>query len=496
MVALVGLEPTRYRYHWILSPARLPISPQGHFAIILYHNDYFNSRKFICFLFTLSSESGKIIKLKRDDVMINSIIIGAVTIALMIFLIIRFPKIKISKYEFQTFWIVPLVSSVLILLLGILDFEKAIEGLTADVSVNPIKILILFFSMTFMSIVLDELGFFDYLANLALKKAKSNQKVLFFTLYILTSILTVFTSNDIIILTFTPFIIFFTKSAKINPIPYLVSEFVAANTWSMMFIIGNPTNIYLATSSNLDFIGYFLVMVLPTVFAGLTSLLVLYLLFKKGLEKPLEVEEVEKKLKHRILLISDLDCLGLCTIILIISSYINIDMYLVAMVFALLELFIIILYSIIRKKRRVLFTSVKRLPWSLIPFVLSMFIIVLMLENSGVTSKIATLFDNEYPILTYGVTSTLFCNLINNIPMSVLYSKIIPVNNLGALYSTIIGSNIGAFLSPIGALAGIMWLSILKKYDVDFSFMKFVKYGVIVVVPTLFAALLGLAIIL
>ena len=28
LVPLVGLEPTRYRYHWILSPARLPISPQ------------------------------------------------------------------------------------------------------------------------------------------------------------------------------------------------------------------------------------------------------------------------------------------------------------------------------------------------------------------------------------------------------------------------------------------------------------------------------------
>ena len=25
MVPLVGVEPTRYRYHWILSPARLPI---------------------------------------------------------------------------------------------------------------------------------------------------------------------------------------------------------------------------------------------------------------------------------------------------------------------------------------------------------------------------------------------------------------------------------------------------------------------------------------
>lgn len=28
MVPLAGLGPARYRYHWILSPARLPIPPQ------------------------------------------------------------------------------------------------------------------------------------------------------------------------------------------------------------------------------------------------------------------------------------------------------------------------------------------------------------------------------------------------------------------------------------------------------------------------------------
>ena len=33
MVPLAGVEPARYHYHWILSPARLPISPQRHFII-------------------------------------------------------------------------------------------------------------------------------------------------------------------------------------------------------------------------------------------------------------------------------------------------------------------------------------------------------------------------------------------------------------------------------------------------------------------------------
>ena len=142
--------------------------------------------------------------------------------------------------------------------------------------------------MTALSVFLDEMGFFKYLATLATKKAKANQFSLFLTLYLLVSVLTVFTSNDIVILTFTPFICYFAKNTKINPVPYLVAEFAAANTWSMMLIIGNPTNVYIASAAGIDFISYLAVMALPTVVAGLCSLGVLYLLFRKSLKKPLE----------------------------------------------------------------------------------------------------------------------------------------------------------------------------------------------------------------
>ena len=35
MVPRAGLEPARYRYRWILSPLRLPISPPGHCLTII-----------------------------------------------------------------------------------------------------------------------------------------------------------------------------------------------------------------------------------------------------------------------------------------------------------------------------------------------------------------------------------------------------------------------------------------------------------------------------
>ena len=87
--------------------------------------------------------------------------------------------------------------------------------------------------------------------------------------------------------------------------------------------------------------------------------------------------------------------------------------------------------------------------------------------------------------------------MVNNIPMSVLYSSVIGGMEAGAvttaaLYATVIGSNLGAFFTPTGALAGIMWTGQLHDHGVSFSFTRFVRYGVTVAVPALIAALLGL----
>ncbi|MBO4283669.1 MAG: arsenical efflux pump membrane protein ArsB, partial [Clostridia bacterium] len=65
-------------------------------------------------------------------------------------------------------------------------------------------------------------------------------------------------------------------------------------------------------------------------------------------------------------------------------------------------------------------------------------------------------------------------------------------NLTAGIYSTVIGSNLGAFLTPLGALAGIMWASMLNRAGVSFSFKKYTLYGVILVIPSLAAALFGL----
>ena len=138
-----------------------------------------------------------------------------------------------------------------------------------------------------------------------------------------------FTSNDIIVLTFTPFICYFSKHAKISPLPYLITEFVAANTWSMFLIIGNPTNIYLATSLNISFLEYTKVMFLPTIFSGVASFIVLFLIFNKSLKQKMPNDRIVEDvvISDKVSMIIGLLHLLACIVLLVISSYIGLEMW-------------------------------------------------------------------------------------------------------------------------------------------------------------------------
>ncbi len=421
------------------------------------------------------------------------IVISIITCILMILSIIFYPSIKIKNIKISLYWIICLIDAIILICFQQVDFNDIKNEFINNSSINPLKILILFFSMTFISIFLDEVGFFKLIAIKILSKVNNKQITLFICLYFLVAILTVFTSNDIIVLTFTPFICYFCKNAGINPLPYLVGIFISSNTYSMMFIIGNPTNIYLATSQGIDFISYFKIMFIPTILSGLIEFIILILLFRKNLNDKILSREIGKQEYNKFLIIIGLIHLFICLIFLIISSYLNIEMYLISLISALSLLIISFIYFIVKKIKLSKYLDIlKRLPFELIPFMLSMFIIVLALNKQNIPSLISNYLNNGNEIINYGISSFLMCNVMNNIPMSVFYASIINIGDLKATYSTIIGSNLGAFLTPIGALAGIMFTSLLKKYDVKYTFLDFIKYGGIISIPTLLVALFSL----
>lgn len=424
-------------------------------------------------------------------IMIPTIIVVSITVISIVLSLLFFPSIKIGKFKLSLYWIFALLGALVLLFTSLSPFNIVLDGLTSNNSVNPLKIITLFFSMTILSIYLDEVGLFKYLASIAIKRANNNQFILFTIFYTLTSILTVFTSNDVVILTFTPFICFFCKNTKVNPLPYLVSEFIAANTWSLLLMIGNPTNIYLASNANITFFDYLSVMALPTVIGGIIEYILLILVFYKKLKQPIICTYEEYKIENKTSLIIGLIHLFVCLIFLILSSYITIEMYLISLICALSLIIISIVISLITKKGiNYTFKSFKRLPYPLIPFFLSMFVIVTALNYQGISIQLSNILGTNNVIYTYGYSSFVASNIINNIPMSILYAELsTPLIGSSiyyeAVYASIIGSNIGAFLTPIGALAGIMFTGLVNEHNIRYRFIDFVKYGVVIAIPVI-----------
>ncbi len=422
------------------------------------------------------------------------LIVFLLAVALMLALVFLKPAVHVGRVVISIFWLAPVLGVLALMMMRTLSAGEIAVGLAAPTAVNPIKILVLFFSMTLLSTFLDEAGFFRFLAGFVMRRAARRQMALFVSLYLAVSVLTVFTSNDIVVLTFTPFICYFAKNAEIDPLPYLVCEFVAANTWSMALIIGNPTNIYLAASYGIDFAAYTKEMLLPTVFAGVVSFAMLLVLFRNRLKAPLGGRAPDILPMDLPAVVLGLAALGGCVVMLVLSSYADLPMWLISAAFCVgLYTLATVLQLARRRGLQLVVRSALRAPLDVIPFVLSMFVLVMALEKVGVTAWLGNALAGKGEVFTFGVASFLLANVLNNIPMSVLFASVTAgVGGSGALYAAVIGSNIGAFLTPMGALAGIMWMAMLREQSVSLSFGKFTAIGAAISFPTLIAALLCL----
>lgn len=102
---------------------------------------------------------------------------------------------------------------------------------------------------------------------------------------------------------------------------------------------------------------------------------------------------------------------------------------------------------------------IRRLPWKTLPFVLCMFIIVEGFEETGwndiFARALVKLFINPTAaIFSIGVLSSLVCNVLNNQPMTILFTRILQnkqfsslslATQQGALLGLVLGSNFGGF---------------------------------------------------
>ncbi|KAL0229546.1 hypothetical protein GEMRC1_014163 [Eukaryota sp. GEM-RC1] len=405
--------------------------------------------------------------------------------------------IKVStkcSFDVPTFWISSLLGLGLLLLTGTETFTT-IGTLLCSQSVNPLSIIVLFFSLSFISIYLGKTGFFESVSIYVLSRVKSSPKSFFITSYILVSFATLFTSNDVVILVLTPFIYHYTHNAGYPPLPYLIAQFFSANIWSALFYIGNPTNLYLAAYFDLDFATYLKSSFITVIFAGILNFVMLYRLSRTTLKrKPVDLPSIDSLAVEvdRPGVVIGCAHLIITIVFLIVGPYFSLDSSLVCFVGACSLLLCLIIRAVFSDfKFSAIFDVFAVLPWSVAPFLLSMFVQTLSLDKYQVTDRVAELIEHVNigkgvwhevgDIFLYGILSVIMVNLMNNLPMTLFFASVISIQKVFSpvsVFAVAFGSNIGANLTPIGSLAGVMFCQILEKLSLKITFKNFLGFGI------------------
>jgi arsenical pump membrane protein len=125
--------------------------------------------------------------------------------------------------------------------------------------------------------------------------------------------------------------------------------------------------------------------------------------------------------------------------------------------------------------------------FDILAFLWGIFLVVQALRSVGVVDALAGLYGGHPSVATVGVTSAHGSAVIDNHPMSILNMLAIDGAHGGAkpLLAALVGGDIGPRLLPIGSLAGLLWMDLLRRQGVAVSLPRFVRVGTLVLVPTL-----------
>ncbi len=136
-------------------------------------------------------------------------------------------------------WIFAVVGAALLVVFGLLPWQEAAHGIAMGTDVY-----LFLAGMMLLAGTAKREGLFDYLAAFAARSARGSPQRLFFLVYVIGTLVTVFLSNDATAVVLTPAVIAVARAAKVaSPLPYLLICAFVANAASFVLPISNPANL-------------------------------------------------------------------------------------------------------------------------------------------------------------------------------------------------------------------------------------------------------------
>lgn len=424
---------------------------------------------------------------------LSSLIIASLIFLLTLVLVIWQPK------GLSIGWIA-CAGGALALLAGVVSFHDVAE--VTSIVWNATLTLV---ALIIISLVLDEVGFFEWAALHMARMAKGRGMRLYLFLIVLGAIVSAFFANDGGALILTPIVLAMVRALNYDErvvLVFIIGSGFVADTTSLPFTISNLVNIVSADFFGIGFNEYATRMIVPDLFALLGTLIVLYLFSYKVVPKTYNVAELKRPSEairdHKMFRLSWW-IMGALFAGYLASQALAIPVSIIAGAIA-----IVLLVASRRSPAISTKAVLKGAPWAIVFFSIGMYVVVYGLQNVGLTHVLTEWLETFASkglfaaTVGMGALAAVLSSVMNNLPTVMINALAISDSHTNGIirealiYANVIGSDLGPKMTPIGSLATLLWLHVLAKKGVYISWRTYVKVGVVITIPVLLFTLVGL----